>query len=205
MKNFNTKDIAFIGVFTALITMFAQIPYIGFIPLPWTYLGFGFEVTVIHVIVIAGTVLYYAAHKNVGKAIIVGTILSTVFGVNSLIAAFTGHTGKGPSPIFQNPFISVAPRIIFGLSIIPVLVMFKKLIKNNIVVYGLTAVVTTFIHTIVVLSVISFVFPQTVTTYYGNAFEFIRITFITNSFLEAGLAAVVVAPIVQRVSAYLEA
>ncbi len=73
---------------------------LGFIPFV-----LGIAITIMHIPVIIGAVL---------EGPIVGTVIGFLFGLFSLIWAYVAPTGAG-DVYFQNPLISVLPRLFIGL------------------------------------------------------------------------------------------
>lgn len=94
----NTKDIALISVLTGIMLIFVFVPInIGAVSMAFMAL--------IPVIVAAQV-----------KGLKLGVIMSVIFGVSSLIVAFT--MPRTPlDPLFQNPMVSVFPRIFIGIAV----------------------------------------------------------------------------------------
>jgi uncharacterized membrane protein len=164
-----TVNAMFIALIAALGIAF------GFIPL------FIFPITILHIPVLVG-----AALLNVRSSIIFGL----TFGVISWIVSLTsGVTGL----IFNNPLISILPRILFGLSA-GILFLLIKNIKGNFVylAYGLLALIATLFHTIFVLIMIWIFESDNLIEIYNNLFQFIWIVVSANGIIEAALAALLV-------------
>ncbi|MDL2292153.1 hypothetical protein LJC17_00970 [Acholeplasma sp. OttesenSCG-928-E16] len=119
------------SILMALIILMAFIPYIGYIAI----IPGAIEVTLIHIPVLIGLMILPFAHS---------LALGTTFGLSSLLVAFQRPTL--PNIPFQNPLVSVLPRILF------VLVAFflfyglkwinKKFKYGSIVTYGITILFT---------------------------------------------------------------
>ncbi len=101
MKKFTTKEFVGVSIFAALCVLMATTPQIGFIKIPIL----PFDITLLFIPVILGTILYKT------KA---GLILGFVFGVSSLAVAYL----RPITPFdlfFQNPIVSVIPRVLLPL------------------------------------------------------------------------------------------
>ena len=96
------------------------------------------EATIIHIPVLIGGALLGRRQ---------GLYLGIAFGVISNIAAFIYF-----SPLFVYPWVAVLPRLIFGLIIYDVTRFFVKITKNKIVGVGISFMLLTLIHTLMVLT-----------------------------------------------------
>lgn len=110
-KKSNTKDIAMLGLFIALMAVLAFVPYIGFIPLTPAI-----SLSIVHLPAIIGTLVL--GFKK-------GMILSLAFGVLSFIRAFTP---MGIADVtFQNPLIAILPRLFIAPGAYGVYKLMQKL------------------------------------------------------------------------------
>jgi len=96
----SVRQIVVAGVMSA-IAIFLGATRLGFIPFV-----LGVAITIMHVPVIIGAVL---------EGPLVGTIIGALFGIFSLVWAFVVPTGPGDL-YFQNPLISILPRLFIGLT-----------------------------------------------------------------------------------------
>jgi len=96
----SVRQIVVAGVMSA-IAIFLGATRLGFIPFV-----LGVAITIMHVPVIIGAVL---------EGPLVGTIIGALFGIFSLVWAFVAPTGPGDL-YFQNPLISILPRLFIGLT-----------------------------------------------------------------------------------------
>jgi len=95
----NTRNIALAGVLSA-VSIILAVTRVGYIPF-----FAGISVTIMHLPVIIGAI--------VGGPV-VGTIISLIFGVSSLILASVSPLG--PSDVFfTDPWVSVIPRLFIGV------------------------------------------------------------------------------------------
>jgi uncharacterized membrane protein len=202
-----TKDIAFYGIFSAIILLLSLTPSPWGLTLGFVRIGL-VEITFIHVIVIVGALF---------KGRKAGVFLGTVFGLSSMLASFIYQ-----SVLFTNPIISVLPRIIFGLGTGIAFDFVKNIIskyfyeKRELAAYVLlpiTAGLTTLFHTVIVLSTLYFdlgIFKTTqwfvklllgidldnILAGYETVWVFIKAILLTNGLIEILLSIVIVIPVV---------
>lgn len=177
------KDITTNALLIALIVVMAIVPQLGFISL------FGVALTLIHIPVLIGALLFAKY----------GWVYGLTFGLTSLFVALT----RPITPIdllFQNPLVSVLPRVAFG-ALIPVLYRITKRfdIPNNIQL-GVTAAIMTLFHGVFVLSMIA-VFGIDLLGGSQVALQVIGGVLLSNSVPEALVAVAIVTPIVRRLYA----
>lgn len=185
MRNTRVLEITTLGIFSAIIFMMSFVPWLGFIPIGFT------DLTIIHIPVIIGGIFG-------GKRVAIG--LGTAFGLASWSQALLRATGF--AIVFQNPLVSVLPRILFGVAIYLLFVGLGKVIRNVFVQIALTAVLSTLLHTLFVLSSI-FVFAPLdplLREFADNTpfFAFIWAIILSNGVFEMIAAFLIVTPIVWR-------
>ena len=127
-----------LAMFIAIVAVLGLVPNglggtIGFIKI-----APNLEATIIHIPVLIGGALLGRRQ---------GLYLGIAFGVISNIAAFIYF-----SPLFVYPWVAVLPRLIFGLIIYDVTRFFVKITKNKIVGVGISFMLLTLIHTLMVLT-----------------------------------------------------
>ncbi|MDD3191502.1 MAG: ECF transporter S component [Bacilli bacterium] len=171
-------EIAFTAILIALIVALSAPPYIGFgLAIPFL----GVQITILHIPVIIGAFLLGRKYA---------WLLGLVFGLGSLWAAF-----QTAVLVFQNPLISVLPRVLFGVAAFELFNVFKKVIKNTTWAVVVSAVLATMVHTVLVLlAIMAFgtLFYDNLETYI-NAFVKPVITF--NALVEIVLAGIITLPI----------
>lgn len=131
-KNIRTSgvfNLVLFSIFAALILLLGLIPQIGFIRLGPV------AITIVHIPVLIGIMVLPFWHA-------LG--LGVTFGISSLIASYI--YGTTPADLaFQNPLISVLPRIIFALFaflIFRASSLLQKLKHGNKIIFGLSTIVT---------------------------------------------------------------
>ena len=135
MAKKSTHDMVLAAVFAALIVVMTVVPYTGYIAYG------GIEITTLHIVVILGSL--FLGWKY-------GCFLGAVWGVTCMLRAFT-------NPIwitmgFTNPLIAVLPRILVGLIAGALFLGLRKLKMPDIPAAVIAAVVTTILHTCMVLT-----------------------------------------------------
>lgn len=177
------KDITTNALLIALIVVMAIVPQLGFISL------FGVALTLIHIPVLIGALLFPKY----------GWVYGLTFGLTSLFVALT----RPVTPIdllFQNPLVSVLPRVAFGALIPVVYTLSKRLTPSKNLQLGLTTASMTLVHGIFVLSMIA-VFGVELLGGSQVALQVIGGVLLSNSVPEALVAVLVVVPIVRRLYA----
>lgn len=180
MRNKKVYEITVISVFTALIIVMALVPMLGFIQIG------AVAITIIHIPVLIGGI--FGGRR-------VSVTLGLTFGLLSLFVALTRPTGP-IDLLFQNPMISVLPRVLFGWAAYEIYNGLQKLIKNEFVSIPLAMIISTIIHSVLVLTAL-FVFGKSTLNDLGisSLLPFIWAVMLTNGFIEAALAGVIGGPI----------
>ena len=146
MRNERVLEMTVIAMFIGLIVVMATIPYIGFL-----ITGTGFDITTVHVPVIIGTLYgglrFGQSQKHAGLKY--GLIFGFTFGLFSLIMAFMLG-----AVLFQNPFVAIVPRVLFGATIWYIFKGLQMLTSNKYVYVPLTFLFATLAHTIITISAI---------------------------------------------------
>jgi uncharacterized membrane protein len=154
-KKQKIQDMTILAMFTAIILIMIFVPYFGFITI------FGIpSVTLIHLPVLIGAAM-------LGRK--AGVFLGFVFGVGSLIR---GMTSVGLDYLFIFPWVSILPRVIFGLLIYDVCRLISRFftwlshrakwlgwMKVRILALSVSFALLTIIHTLMVLPMLVTTFP----------------------------------------------
>lgn len=179
-KNNANRIVAAAGALGAL-TVLLTVTRLGFIP--WFS---GAAITILHIPVILAVCL----HPEGLSGLWAGTAVGAVFGLSSLVYAAVSPSGP-IDPFFQNPLISVLPRVLFAVCTFLLYkgfsALFKRLSKQSssgfaLLAVSVTAFLGTLIHAVFVLEalVIAAAIPLQV----------MWAVLIGNSLLEAGAAVV---------------
>jgi uncharacterized membrane protein len=140
-RRLGTRQLTVVGMLSAISIVLGATGY-GFIPLPMA------KATILHIPVIVGAIL---------EGPLVGAIIGFFFGMFSLIQNYTAPSSIF-SPAFQNPIVSVLPRILIGIiSYYSYKYMFGR---NESLKVGAGAVAGTLTNTAVVLTMIYLLYPN---------------------------------------------
>lgn len=134
MKNIKLiKQLVFDALFLALIFVFSYTPYLGYITVgPLSF-------TTIHILVLIGAILF--GYKR-------GALYGLFFGISSLVVALQY---PGTLNYFSlNPFISILPRVLFGLISGAIFDLLRKTVSKKVfitLIFPLSGIFT-LLHTI---------------------------------------------------------
>jgi uncharacterized membrane protein len=130
-----------------------------------------------------------AALLNVRSSVIFGL----TFGVMSWMVSLTSPLVGPTDLIFNNPLISIFPRILFGFSAGILFLLIKKINGNFVyLAYGICSLVASILHTVFVLTMIWIFESANLIETFSNLFQFIWIIIIANGIIEAAIAAILV-------------
>ena len=119
----NIRKMVIISVYAAIVIIMTIIPFLGYI----NY-GTPIEATLIHIIVILA---------GLSTGIWGGAIVGGVWGVTCLMRAFTSSAFLP----FQNPLVSVLPRILVGIVAALVFMLLSKKFKLNKIISAVFAAI----------------------------------------------------------------
>ncbi|GBU11372.1 membrane protein [Erysipelotrichaceae bacterium] len=170
-----TRKIVLIGILGGLTVFLTFTPF-GFIPIgPIT-------LTTMHIPVILAACI---------GGPLVGGIVGLMFGLASMVNAILKPSIL--SPAFLNPFISVIPRIIFGVATGYIHLGLTKISKTSAIYY--TSILVTLLHSLLILSLLFFFYQSLFGANTQAAFLLILTIFFTNTLPEIFTAALIVSPI----------
>ncbi len=132
MKNKSIFELVLTSTFVSIILIMSLIPQLGFVTiLP------GVSITLVHIPSMIGIFILRPKY---------GFILGLAFGLGSLFASFM-YASTAFDLAFQNPLISVIPRVLFGITswaIFHGFMMLRKLSYGKYIMFGLVTLITTF-------------------------------------------------------------
>lgn len=174
-----TKQLAFGAMIMAIILLMALVPQLGYIQINLV------AITIIHIPVLIGAMTF----KNKNLALIAGT----TFGISSwLVAMFRPATPT--DLIFQNPLVSILPRILFALLAYWLYKQLAGKMKSNYLAILISVIISTLFHTVSVVSLM-YLFGQHIFT--GSVMTLLIGVISVNGWIEIVLAGIVVPPIVK--------
>lgn len=180
-KRLDVRRLVVIGVLSGICIMLSITP-LGFIPIGPV------NATIMHIPVIIGAII---------EGPIVGLAIGLIFGLTSLIRAFTMPTVT--SFLMMNPIVSVLPRVIMGFSSYYIFIAILKASKNKKISAMITAFLASLINTIGVLGSIYLIYGQRYVEAIGkigSPGKVITAIAVTNGLPEALLAGVIVSSVV---------
>lgn len=172
-----TKELAFSAMIMAIVLLMAWIPQLGYIKINLV------DVTIIHIPVLIGAMTF----KNRNLALVAGT----TFGISSwLVAMFRPMTPV--DLLFQNPLVSIIPRILFAL----VAFILYKYLAKKLKEYRsklISVIIATLFHTVLVVGMM-YLFGQHI---FQDGFMTLILAVVSlNGWIEILIAAIVVPPII---------
>ncbi len=193
MRNQKTRDLIYLALFLTIIIVMSQVPFLGFIP-------FGFTTaTTLHIPVIIACIYF-------GKRF--GTLTGLFFGLASCITAYIRPTGVFDL-FFQNPIISVLPRIAFAF--ITALIYQKlRVIKYPHLRVAITALLGSLVHTVLVVGTLLLVYFDKTKTFITAAgvsqtltitITLIGVSLIISAIAEAVVSALITPPVISALNA----
>lgn len=196
MRNKQVLDLTIIAMLMTIIIVMAAVPNLGFITIPFLP---GVGATIIHIPVIIAAIYF---------GVKIGTSAGIIFGISSFVVAWIRPVGV-LDPVFRNPLVSILPRIVFAFATVYIFSFVKRFIKESeILQVSITAVLTTLLHTILVVPLLAAFGTKELARLYGIEVadfavvtDFIKAVFIFNGIAEMVLAGLIVPPIVRALQA----
>lgn len=186
---FGTRQIVVVGILSA-VSIILGIFGIGFIPLPIA------KATIMHIPVIIGSIV---------EGPVVGALVGLMFGLFSLYQNYTFPTLL--SFAFQNPLVSVLPRILIGLT--PYLCYRLIKSRNEKVKIGVGAAVGSLTNTFGVLGTIMLLYARSYAEKTNNTMgelpKYLGGVILTNGIPEAIIAVIITIPVVLAVKKFVKA
>lgn len=174
------------GILIAIIIVQSMVPFLGFIPLLATSL------TIIHITVIVAAVTL--GTKD-------GMFIGFIWGVMTMIRAWTAPTTPIDTLIFTNPIVSVLPRVLVGLVAGVVFTVLYKRTKQFYLPTIVAAALGTLTNTVLVLGLMGLLYTGPVAEAYGTTstglFSVLLVVVGTNGIPEI-IAAVIITPLIVR-------
>lgn len=175
-----TKELAFGSMIMAIILLMALVPNLGYLQI-----NVAVTITLIHIPVLIGAMTF----RDRNLAIIAGT----TFGVSSWFVAMTRPTAL-TDVVFQNPIVSILPRILFALLAYYLYKVLSEKLKKDDLAKIISIVIATLFHTVLVLTLL-YIFGQ---SYFEDGLIKLLVGVISvNGWIEIAVAAIIVPPIIK--------
>lgn len=181
MTNNKTKMIAYNGLLAAVLIVMTLIPFLGLIQIPGLP-----AITVMLIPIIVGGYLF--GFKS-------ALFLSIIFGLGSIYAAMT--RGAGLDLLFINPLVALTPRILTATLLGMVAPIFKRVLKNESLSIGATALVTSLVHTALVIITIFVALGLKGELTNETVMLFLKTVFFVNGMIEAVAAVLISIPVIK--------
>lgn len=173
---------AILGILIAIIFVQSMVPFLGFIPT-----GF-INITIIHITVIVAAIVL--GPKD-------GAIVGLVWGIGTIIRAFTSPTSIIDTTVFTNPVVSILPRIIVGLVAGYTYLWFKKHTKKRVLGMAVASGLGSLTNTVLVLGLMRVMYSSAMAQAYATQTDLLNKVLLvivgTNGIPEM-IAAIVIAP-----------
>ncbi|MBE9388248.1 ECF transporter S component [Vagococcus salmoninarum] len=174
------------AILMAFIFVQGMVPFLGFIPI-----GF-ISLTIIHITVIVAAITL--GTKD-------GMFVGLVWGLTTMIRAWTMPTTPLDTLIFTNPLVSVFPRILVGLVAGFVFSFLYKKTKSTFLPTIVAATLGTLTNTILVLGSMGLLYTAPVAAQYGTTanglFAVLAVAVLTNGIPEV-IGAIIITPMITK-------
>ena len=174
------------AVLTALIILQAMVPFLGFIPLGII------DLTIIHITVIIAAVVL--GTKD-------GMFIGLVWGIFTVIRAFTSPTNPLDTLVFTNPIVSVLPRVLVGLVAGLLFSWLYKTYHKLTLATVIAAIFGSLTNTVLVLTLMGLLYTTGVADAYGvnpsGLFKVLGTLIATNGVAEM-IGAGIITPLIVR-------
>lgn len=173
---------AILGILIAIIFVQSMVPFLGYIPT-----GF-INITIIHITVIVAAIVL--GPKS-------GAIVGLVWGIGTVIRAFTSPTSIIDTTVFTNPVVAVLPRVCVGLIAGFIYLWFKKHTSKKVLGMAIAAGVGSLVNTVLVLGLMRLMYASTMAQAYATQTDLLNKVLLvivgTNGIPEM-IVAIIVAP-----------
>lgn len=182
MQKRKAYRIAILGILMAIIFVQSLVPFLGFIPT-----GF-INITIIHITVIVAAIVL--GPKS-------GAIVGLVWGLGTMIRAFTSPTSIIDTTVFTNPIVAVLPRIVVGLVAGYIYLALKNRFKKQVVAMGIAAGAGSITNTLLVLGLMRVMYASALSQAYTTQSDLLNkllLIIVGTNGLPEMIAAVIIAP-----------
>ncbi|WP_125761431.1 ECF transporter S component [Companilactobacillus hulinensis] len=182
MQKRKAYRIAILGILMAIIFVQSLVPFLGFIPT-----GF-INITIIHITVIVAAIVL--GPKD-------GAIVGLVWGLGTMVRAFTSPTSIIDTTVFTNPIVAVLPRVIVGLVAGYLYLAFKNRFKKRVVAMGIASAFGSLTNTVLVLGLMRVMYASALSQTYATQTDLLNkllLIIVGTNGLPEMVAAIIIAP-----------
>ncbi|MCS6105758.1 MULTISPECIES: ECF transporter S component [Bacillota] len=173
---------AILGVLIAIIFVQSMVPFLGYIPT-----GF-INITIIHITVIVAAIVL--GPKD-------GAIVGLVWGIGTIIRAFTSPTSIIDTTVFTNPVVAILPRVIVGLIAGWIYLWFKKNTNKKVLGMAIASAFGSLTNTVLVLGLMRVMYSSAMAQAYATQTDLLNkllLVIIGTNGIPEMIAAIVLAP-----------
>lgn len=166
----------------AIILVQSMVPFLGYIPT-----GF-INITIIHITVIVAAIVL--GPKD-------GAIVGLVWGIGTIIRAFTSPTSIIDTTVFTNPIVAILPRIAVGLVAGWIYLWFKRHSKRKVFGMVIASGVGSLVNTGLVLGLMRLMYASTMAQAYATQTDLLNkllLVIVGTNGIPEMIAAIVIAP-----------
>ncbi|WP_420838812.1 ECF transporter S component [Companilactobacillus futsaii] len=144
---------AILGILIAIILVQSMVPMLGYIPTGFV------NITIIHITVIVAAIVLGP------KA---GGIVGLVWGIGTIIRAFTSPTSIIDTTVFTNPVVAVLPRIAVGLLAGWIYLWFRQHTQKKVLGMAVASAMGSLTNTVLVLGLMRVMYASTMAQAYAT-------------------------------------
>lgn len=173
---------AILGVLIAIIFVQSMVPFLGYIPT-----GF-INITIIHITVIVAAIVL--GPKD-------GAIVGLVWGIGTIIRAFTSPTSIIDTTVFTNPVVAILPRVVVGLIAGWIYLWFKKNTNKKVLGMAIASAFGSLTNTVLVLGLMRIMYSSAMAQAYATQTDLLNkllLVIIGTNGVPEMIAAIVLAP-----------
>ena len=166
----------------AIILVQSMVPFLGFIPT-----GF-INITIIPITVIVAAIVL--GPKN-------GAIVGLVWGIGTIIRAFTSPTSIIDTTVFTNPVVAVLPRVAVGLIAGWIYLWFKNHTNKKVLGMAVASGVGSLVNTGLVLGLMRMMYASTMAQAYATQTDLLNkllLVIVGTNGVPEMIAAIIIAP-----------
>ncbi|MCO6541856.1 MAG: ECF transporter S component [Lactobacillus sp.] len=184
MRKHKAYKLAIRAILIAIILVQSMTPFLGFIPLGLV------NVTIIHLTVIVAAIVLGPGD---------GALVGLIWGLGTMIRAYSAPTSPLDTMVFTNPIIAVLPRILVGYLAGIIYRSTKNKIKSQTVRMALAAAIGSLTNTITVLGLMRLMFAGAMASAYkvtSEALNGVIMTVVATNGIPELIAAIIIVPMI---------
>ena len=177
---------AILGILIAIIFVQSMVPFLGYIPT-----GF-INITIIHITVIVAAIVL--GPKD-------GAIVGLVWGIGTIIRAFTSPTSIIDTTVFTNPIVAILPRIIVGLIAGWIYLWFRNHTKKKVLGMAVASGIGSLTNTVLVLGLMRVMYSSTMAQAYATQTDLLNkllLVIVGTNGIPEMVAAIIIAPAISE-------